>query len=73
MAVLQANYGKTNEEIVHKVIESCKTALTSSLEYHKIAEKLMADTEPMLAKQHASLAMIYASLTNRTKELENRL
>jgi hypothetical protein len=63
MAVIQANYAKSDEEIVQRTVVSCNTTLAANISYHELVAKLYDGQEPVIMRQHRLLAHIYRALS----------
>ncbi|MEO9320901.1 MAG: hypothetical protein ABI361_09525 [Nitrososphaera sp.] len=60
IAIIQANYDMTDEQILQKLIDSRKTAVLSNAQYHQ--ERAKVEKQPIVASQHKLLATMYSSL-----------
>lgn len=68
MAVMQANYGKSDDVIVNKIADSCRNLLAANISYHEEVARVAGHDEPVIARQHRLLAHVYRTLT----ELDER-
>lgn len=63
LALIQSNYGMTDEAITKLVLKRCETLLSGNITFHEQIAKVLADDEPVIARQHRLLATIYRSLS----------
>ena len=63
IALILANFGKTDKEIVQKAIDSWRTSVAANVSYHEQAAKLIASDNSVLARQYRLLASIYREIS----------
>jgi hypothetical protein len=67
MASIQANYSKSDEQMLKTILEKCSRMLEANAHYHEDVSKVLTESEPVIARQHRILANIYRALNANHK------